>query len=181
MNNSTEAIIIAAVGVLGTLGAAAIGQLLSARARRNDFDMQRSQRQEDRDLQKQEAELASKRACYIALLASSRTYRIELLNNLRRIRRKTIDNAARDNLHEILQTWLANLSEVQIVGSLQVLSSIDPVNAGLSKAYLAIRRLEAGEPEPDESFEEINRLLEDLWDKWHYMREEMRRDLGISD
>lgn len=181
MNISAGAIIIAIVGVLGTLGAAIIGQLLSARARREDFEIQRSRQQEDYIHQRQEAELANKRSSYIAIIASSRTYRIELMNYLYMVKHETVDSTARSDLHEARRIWLANFSEVQIVATLQVLSTIEPVGTGLAKAYRATKHLEAGEPGPDESFEEIDRYLSGLWDHWGNMREAMRRDLGVAD
>lgn len=177
MNNSTGAIIIAIVGVLGTLGAAVTSQLLSARARREDLKIQ----QEDYIHHRQEAELANKRSSYIAIIASSRTYRAELKDYLYMVKHKTVDSTARSDLHEARRVWLANFSEVQIVATVKVLSKIEPVNAGLADAYRATKRLEAGEPGSDQSFEEIDRYLTGLWDHWGNMREAVRLDLGVAD
>ena len=181
MDSSTVALVIAVVGVLGTLAGTIVSQVLSARARRADFDMQRSQRREDYIHERQKADLANKRSCYIAMMASSRRYRVELMNYLYMVKQKTINSDARNDLENARRAYLDSIAEVQIVATLKVLSTIDPVGSGLSKAYHAIKQLQSGEPEPDGSFEEIDRFLKELWDQWRYMREAMRQDLGIED
>lgn len=181
MTSSTSTIVIAAVGVLGTLAGTIVSQLLSAHAKRADFEMQRLQRQEEYAHQKQETELANKRSCYIAMMASSRQYRMELINYLYMVKRQTVDSAARSDLENARRSGLASIGEVQLVATLKVLATIDPVNSGLARAYRAIKHLEGGEPEPDGSFEEINQFLTELFGKWSYMRQAMRQDLGIKD
>jgi hypothetical protein len=181
MSNSNDAVIIAALGLLGTLAAAIVSQLLSARARRDDFKLQRSQRQEDYARERQEVELATKRSCYIAMMTSSRSYRVELMNYLYMVKQQTVRSAARDDLENERRACLASLGEVQIVATLKVLSTIDPVNWGLSKAYDAINHLEARRPEPGESFEEVHQSLTELRDQWSHMSNAMRHDLGIKD
>jgi len=79
MSNGVSAIVIAVVGVLGTLAGAIVSQVLSARARRADFEMQREQRKEEYVQERQKTDLANKRSCYITMMASSRRYRIELM------------------------------------------------------------------------------------------------------
>lgn len=181
MSNSNGAVIIAALGLLGTLAAAIISQLLSTRARRDDFELQRSQRQEDYARERKEAELATKRSCYVAMMTSSRGYRVELMSYLYMVQQQTVRSTARGDLENERRTCLASLGEVQIVATLKVLSTIDPVNSGLSKAYDAINHLEAGRPEPGESFEEVHQSLTELWDQWAHMSDAMRQDLGIKD
>jgi hypothetical protein len=178
MNNSNSAIVIAALGLLGTLAAAIISQLLSARARQADFEMQRSQQQGDYAHERHVAELATKKSCYIAMMTSSRSYRVELMNYLDMVKQQTVRPAARDDLENVRRACLASLGEAQIEASLKVLSTIDPVNSELAKAYHAINFLEAGRPEPNGSFEEIHESLTELWDQWGHMSTAMRHDLG---
>ena len=181
MSNTVGAIIIAVVGVLGALGGSIVNQVLSARTRRDDFQVQQARQEKDYSRQKQEGEFASKKSSYIAIIASSRTYRVELMNYLHVVKRDTADSVARSDLQQARRTWLANFSEVQIVAPLRVLSAIEPVNTGMAAAYRTIRNLEDGEPEPDGFFEDINQRLVRLWDEWGHMREAMRRDLGVPD
>jgi hypothetical protein len=181
MTNDIGAIAIAIVGVVGTLAGAIVSQLLSARARRAEFEIQQYQRKEDYIRERQEAELTNKRSCYIAMMASSRRYRVELMNFLYAVKQEAVDTTARNDLEAARRACVDSIGEVQLVATLKALSTIDPVNSGLSKAYSATKHLEAGEPEPDASFEEINQSLTDLWDQWRYMRDAMRQDLGVKD
>jgi|SRR5215469_5050886 len=170
MSNSIATIVIAAVGVLGTLAGAAINQLLSTHARRADFALQRLERLEDFKL-----------SCYIAMSTSSRGYRIELMNYLRKVNQQTADREARKVLEDSRQFCLDSLGKVELIATAEVRSTIDPINDGLAKAYDATNNLEEGKPEPGGSFEEITRSLEELWRQWNYMHEKMRRDLSMQD
>jgi hypothetical protein len=181
MNGNISAIFIAAVGVLGTLAGTIVSQLLSTRARKADFEMQKEQRKEEYSQERQKTEHANKRSCYIAMMASSRGYRIELMNYAYAVKEQTVDSNTRHELENSRRACLDSIAEVQIVATRKVLDTIDPVNNGLSKAYRSVKRLEAGELEPDGSFEEIERFLTELWDKWSSMREAMRQDLGVED
>lgn len=89
MSNNIVAIAIASVGVLGTLAGAAVTQLLSMRARRDDFALQRRQRQEDFKL-----------SCYIAMSTSSRSCRLELMNYLDKLNQQMADDAARNVMED---------------------------------------------------------------------------------
>ena len=103
------------------------------------------------------------------------------MNYLDMVKHQTVRSAARDDLENIRRACLASLGEVQIVATLKVLSTIDPVNSGLAKAYRAINLLEAGRPEPDGSFEEIHKSVTELWGQWGHMSDAMRHDLGVKD
>ena len=181
MNGNISAIAIAAVGVLGTLAGTIVSQLLSTRARKTDFEMQREQRREEYVQERQKMDLANKRSCYIAMMASSRRYRIELMNYAFAVKEQVVDSDARHELENSRRAYLDSIAEVQIVGTLEVLDTVEPVNSGLAKSYRSLKRLEAGEPESDGSFEEIEHFLTKLWDKWRFMREAMRKDLGVED
>ncbi len=109
MSNNIVAIAIASVGVLGTFAGAAVTQLLSVRARRDDFALQRRQRQEDFRL-----------SCYIAMSTSSRSYRIELINYLDKLNQQTADDAARNVMEDARQACLDSLGQVEFVATRKV-------------------------------------------------------------
>jgi hypothetical protein len=168
MSNSIVAIAIASVGVLGTLAGAAVSQLLSTRARRDDFVLQRRRRQEDFKL-----------SCYIAMSTSSRSYRIQLMNYLDKLNQHTADDAARNVMEDARRASLDSLGQVEFVATPMVRSTIKPINDGLSAAYSATNNLEKGRPQPGETFEEIKQSLEELWSQWDPMHEAMRQDLDM--
>lgn len=168
MNSSIVAVAVASVGVLGTLAGAVVNQLLSTRARRDDFTLQRRQRQEDFKL-----------SCYITMSTSSRRYRIELINYLDKLNQQTADDAARNVMEDARQACLDSLGQVEFVATTGVRSTIKPINDGLSAAYSATNNLEKGHLQPIGSFEEVRQSLEELWSQWNPMHEAMRQDLGM--
>jgi hypothetical protein len=88
------------------LAGAAINQLLSTRARRADFALQRLERLEDFRL-----------SCYIAMSTSSRGYRIELMNYLRKVNQQTADKEARKVLEDSRQVCLDSLGKVELIAT----------------------------------------------------------------
>ncbi len=181
LNVNTTSILIAAFGVIGTLVAPIISQRLASRAKRDDAEIERSHRLAERQQEQIQVALVNKRNCYISMVATSRRYRIELMNYLYKVKQRTSDTEARDELEEARRPYIESMAEAHLTATLQVLDTIEAVTAGLSKAYRAIKRLENGEPEPGGSFEEIEAYLVELWEKWKYMREAMRQDLGVED
>jgi hypothetical protein len=181
MSADSSAILIAAVGVLGTLASPIVSQRLSARARRDEFEMQKSERLEARQREQQQLALANKRSCYIALMANARRYRVEMMNYLYTVKTGTVDNDTRNELEAARRAYIMTSAEAQMTASLRVLAMIEAFNSGLYKGYRATKRLEDGEPEPDGSFEETESFLTRLWDQWNDMREAMRQDLNIED
>lgn len=67
MSDEVNALIIAAVGVLGTLSASIVTQILSARTQLRTFEMQGSSRKEEYYREQEQAILSIKRSCYIAM------------------------------------------------------------------------------------------------------------------
>jgi hypothetical protein len=159
---------VALITSISTLAGSAISQLVSMRARRNDFAMQRQQRQED-----------FKRSCYIAMSTSSRNYRMELISYLNKLNQRTANEAARNVLEEARQKCLNSIAEVPLVATPEVQSTIDPINDGLSRAYDATNNLEKRKSQLDESFEEVKRSLKELLVQWNPMYEAMRQDLDM--
>lgn len=178
---NTTSILIAAIGVMGTLVAPIVSQRLASRAKHDDLKIERSHRLDEQQQEQRRNALAAKRACYIAMVATSRRYRIELMNYLYKIKRETLDDAARNELENARRPYIESMAEAHLTATLRVLNSIEIVTAGLSKAYRAIKHLEDREPEPDGSFEEMETFLVELWDRWKDMREAMRQDLGVED
>jgi len=182
MNGTITALIIAIVGVCGTLTAPIVSQRLSARARREEFDQQRLQKADEYARGQQRETFAAKRSCYIALFVATRRYRVELMNYLHTVNQGKLDDNARSRLEDARFTFHACVSEAQLTGSLAVLEELEPIRVGTTKAYGAIRSLEYGDPEPDGSFEEIKAFLFKIWDnEWPRVQRAMRADLGVAD
>ena len=181
MSGATGALIIAIVGVVGTLSSPIVTQRLSSRARREEFEALRIQRQEEYQRERERAVLSDKRACYIAMIATSRRYRVELMNYLHMVDRGEIDHASQESLEDIRRAYIASYAELQMTATSGVMEAVEPVTHGLSKAYRATKHLEHGEPESDGSFEEIREFLLQLWEQWRHLRNAMRNDLKVQD
>jgi hypothetical protein len=178
MSAAVTALVVAIVGVIGTLIAPIISQRLSALARREEFDQQRIQRQDEYEREQQEKALAMKRACYITVISGARRYRIELMRYLYAVKDGTLDNGAQTRLEEARLAFNTSLAETELTASPPVLEALDPIRRGLSESYSTIMNL--GIPQLDDMFEEIRNFLLKLWDAWPPAHAAMRVDLGVK-
>jgi hypothetical protein len=181
MDAGVTALIIAIVGVVGTLSASIASQIMSVRAKREEFLLQRSHRQEDYDRERAEAVLAQKRSCYISIMSSSRRYRVELMNYLFTIKRDSGANETSMRLEDARLAFSVSFAEAQLTGSLPVLEAVNSLRNGLREGYRTIKELEADSSKSDDSFNEVQNFLLRLWESWPPMHEAMRADLGVKD
>src|SRR5271170_5272293 len=181
MDATTTALIIAIVGVAGTLSASVTSQILSARVRREEISLQRSHRQEDYDRERLETVLTQKRDCYISITSSSRRYRVELMNYLFAIKGGSTDSETNARLEDARIAFSVSFAEAQLTGSLPVLETITSLRNGLRDGYRAIRELESEPSRSDGSFTEVQKFLLELWDSWPPLHDAMRTDLGVID
>jgi hypothetical protein len=181
MTAGTSAILIAAVGVIGTLLSGLVSQQMSARTRRRDFEMQKSQRQEDRLHDQRQLTLAAKRSSYVAVMENARRFRHELVSYLYERTRGTTDSASDAELRAARRAFVAAFAEAQLTASPPVLAMIEPFNLGLSQAYRDIKQLEDADTAPKGAVAELEDFLGSVWSHWDDMRAAMRRDLGTED
>jgi hypothetical protein len=167
MNASITALIIAIVGVLGTLVAPIVSQRLSAGVRREEFERQRSQRKDEYGREQQEKVLAIKRSCYVTVISAARRYRLELMGYLHAVNHGSVDDNARDRLEEARLVFNTSLAETQLTGTASVLEALEPIRKGMSVSYVDIKNIEEQrETESNRSFDEIRIFLLELWDEW---------------
>lgn len=182
MNAGITALIIAIVGVIGTLVAPIVSQRLSAHARREEFDIQRSHRQDEYVREQQEKVLANKRSCYVTMISAARRYRLELMSYLHAVNQGSVDNNARDRLEEARLVFNTSLAETQLTGTASVIEALEPIRKGMSVSYADIKNIEEQHaPESNSSFNEIRVFLLKLWDEWPQLYTAMREDLGVKD
>ena len=181
MNAAVTALIVAIVGVVGTLLAPIVSQRLSARARREEFEMQRTQQQDDYRRQQQEKVLMTKRVCYITVISGARRYRLELMRYLFAVKESGVDDAARDRLEEARLAFNTSLAESELTAAGPVREALNPIRKGLSDSYKAIKDLENDIPQVNGSFGDIKSFLLKLWDAWPPAHAAMRDDLGVKE
>jgi hypothetical protein len=179
VDGNVVALIVAVVGVLGTLTSPVITQRLSARSRRDELEAQRRDAREAREHARADAVLAEKKAAYIAFNGAIRRYRVELMNYLHAVAERTPDETDRAALGEARRAYSTVVAEMQIMAADPVLTAMEEITSRLSSAFDAVKKLELGAPKPGWSFDETRAELLSLWDHWGPLRQAIRSDLGI--
>lgn len=178
MNGNNSALIIAIVGVFGTLAGTIASQFLSARSKRTELIYQDKVRNDERKHGDDTARLEIMRSCYLQFMATARNYRLEILNLLYAHRQKP----GRDKLEEARRAFVVSFAEAQLVASADVLIRMEPFNLGLAAAYHGYVNGDRSTGEISSSaFERVDSMLKDIWDnQWTAMRESMRKDLSAQ-
>lgn len=177
MSATVSALVIAVVGVLGTLMAPIISHRLSSETKRQEFELERIHRQDEHSREQQRSALAERKACYVTITASSRRYRVQLMDYLHAVNRGTVTESIKAELEEAHRAYIADLAETYLIASLTVLDALRPVNTGFSEAYRNIKELEDGAQER-RSFESTRDFLLRQWDTLRDLRTAMREDLS---
>ncbi|MEU7728323.1 hypothetical protein AB0B78_24260 [Streptomyces sp. NPDC040724] len=168
------AMVVAAVGVAGTLGGALLTQRGAARAKRREMELLRGH-EETRDY------LTLRRTCYADLNRDSRQFTTALNRHLHVMRERTVEGADREALDEAKDAQRDRYSEAQMIAPDAVLGPASAVNHALSKVYGQVKRLERGGPEEGETMATVSAAQQEIWALLREMRAAMRADLGVAD
>jgi hypothetical protein len=188
MSANLTTVLVAILGVIGTLSSPLLGQRIAARAKQQEFDLQRQQRLEERaDAQQREA-FEERRTMYARLNTAARRYTQQLRNYLRMLQYDVLTAEERDRLEKARQGYRDLYSDAQMIFPDRVLKAAASVNTSLGDAYGMIRRLEAARPQvetADDAVDTVERARElcivTLYDLIDSLRQLMREDLGVSD
>lgn len=178
MSTEVLALVIAIVGVLGTLASALLTQTLSIRSKRLELGEQHRQRTEEREEERRRTEFKDRRDSCIALNMAARHFRQALKNCLF----EGVDKRGVE-LEEARQAFTSRYGEAQMILSDTVLNVASTASGRLAEAYGKVKAsqqpgaspLEASEREELEKFldHEVGSVLRQL-------RRTMRRDLGVT-
>ena len=176
MNANVTALVVAVVGVAGTLFAALLTQRSYIRTKKLELQEQRDQRDE----QRRQAGLKDRRESYVALNAAARVYRRALKDRLYE------HDKSSEDLERARREFDLRISEEQLIGHNAVVDAAHLVSARLADAFGRVRRYEAGLTSPDDiSDAERAALIDDLdgpvAQEIRHLRTVMRRDLGVLD
>ena len=178
MSTAVLALIVAIVGVFGTLTSALITQLLSLRSRRIELDERRQQRHEERTEERRRTEHIDRRKSCIAMNMAARRFRQALKNSL-------FDEAQEkaDELERARQEFTSRYGEAQMILSDTVLKAASAANGRLAEAYGKVKanrpgdhRLSAADREKLENFLDL-----EVGSALRQLRHAMRVDLGVSE
>ncbi len=193
MSASWTALLIAVVGVAGTLGAALLTQVRADRTKRMELQAAAEQRREERGhaeellraeqaRQGQRESLERRRACYIALNTASRQYLTEMTNHLHALGRGDGVAASLENLEAARLAYRDSYAESQMIVPDTVSRATSTAKRRLNEAYGKLRKYAE---EPSRYAAELEAMKDDLHqDVWPYvgaMKKAMRADLGVED
>ena len=179
MSTAVLALVVAIVGVLGTLASALLTQALSLRAKRLEIDAQRQQRLEDRHEERRRTGFTDRRDSCIALNMEGRRFRQALKNCLF----EGVDKRGAE-LEEARQAFTRRYGEAQMILSDTVLKVAGTATGRLAEAYGKVKASQQpGSPQIGPSDrEELERFLDrEVASALRQLRQAMRRDLGVSD
>ncbi|WP_017627113.1 hypothetical protein [Nocardiopsis chromatogenes] len=180
MTDSSIAIIVAVLGIAGTLGSAVFTQLLAARARRAEIDREERARAAEHARAQADEALATRRACYIAFNAAARRFHARIRHCTHALRGQERPEDPWATLDETRAAFANDYAELQLTASDRVLAAAHGVNAELNWLYGVVRRLNDGTGREEESVERAQQELENLWGDLDILRALMRRDLGVA-
>ncbi|QCD55978.1 hypothetical protein [Streptomyces hawaiiensis] len=180
MSPSTSALVIAFVGIIGTLASALLTQRSANNNKLREIERADQQRREERAYETEQATIEIRRACYVALNIAARLYQTALTNYLVAIRSGAVTDEIRTDVDEMRRDHRARHAEAQMLVPDAVLVAAGTVNSHLSNLYGILRRIDIGEPEQGETVELAAEMRRGTWENLSEMRTVMRRDLGIG-
>lgn len=183
MSSAIVSLIIAVVGVSGTLASAVLTQRSSLRARREELahtERVRRAEQEDAEEKRRTERL---RDCYVRLNANDRNYRDALLAYAYALKAGLPGEAESAEVAAARRAQRDARAEAQMVVSDQVLDAEGEVNRQLTRAYSSLKRIEregdvsVRANQLDKAIERLDRIISMM----SRVRVLMRRELGITD
>ena len=167
------ALIVALVGVVGTLLSALLTQRAAERSWRRE--QERAERAQARTREAEE-----RRTCYVALNTASRQYLAALTDQLHALIRTEDPRAVRQRLTEARDLHRDVYAEAQMRLPDPVLALAGEVTHALGTLYGRLRRLDDGVPRPGDSLDAAQGEIDALWERLRELRRGMRADLGAS-
>ncbi|MGW0854436.1 hypothetical protein [Streptomyces sp. NPDC002690] len=180
MSTGVVALLVAAVGVLGTLLAPVTTAWVSARTRRLEFEIQQRTDRANRQVEDARQDLERRRATYVALNSSARRYRLELMDELHAVRMGESGVPGRSSTENTRASFQNTYAEAQMLVPDSVLGPCRAVRIALADAQKLLDALRAVTTYETDDWEEAHAFLLRLWDVIGEMSVAMRRDLGIA-
>lgn len=180
MNSSVSQIVIAVLGIAGTLAAAVITQRGADRARARELEHARQLQRDEREYATRQADLEARRACYAALSAGTRDLANAMTHVLHALERDEVTDELRSELDRTRRDHRLRHAEAQMVLPDPVSQAASTANRHLGAAYGLLKRCDEGRAEREEHLEAARESLNELWDPLWNMRHLMRVDLGVT-
>ncbi|MEJ8646225.1 hypothetical protein WKI68_43250 [Streptomyces sp. MS1.HAVA.3] len=181
MSSTVVPLVIAFLGIVGTLASGLMTQRLAEKAKSTEFEHSGRQRAEERQYETRRAVTEGVRTCYVMLNTASLDYHSELNNFWYALRAGRITDDLRSRLDDARREHRARYSEAQMRVPDEVLATADDVHRGLNRTYGVLKRLDGGIPprREGESLEQAHTQIVACWDQLGEMRRIMRRSIGV--
>ncbi|MBZ4014510.1 hypothetical protein [Streptomyces purpurogeneiscleroticus] len=180
MNNSISQILIAILGIGGTLAAAVITQRGADRARARELEHTRQLQREEREYATRQAQLEARRTCYATLSAGTRDMANVMTKVLHALEQGEMTEELRSELDQARREHRLRHAEAQMVLPDTVAETASTTNRHLGALYGLLKRLDGGTAQPGENLEAAWESMDRLWEPLWRMRRVMRADLGIT-
>ncbi|GAB2811018.1 hypothetical protein [Streptomyces daliensis] len=181
MGSTVSQIVVAVLGIGGTLAAAVITQRGADRARARELEHARQLQRDEREYATRQAQLEARRTCYATVSAGTRDLANVLTRVLHALERGEVTEELRSELDRARRDHRMRHAEAQMVLPDGVAGAASTANRHLGDLYGLLMRLEGGTPRQGESVATARESLDKLWDPLWRMRHVMRVDLGITE
>ncbi|MET7290589.1 hypothetical protein ABZS79_00245 [Streptomyces griseoloalbus] len=181
MGTALVALVAAVIGGGVSLASVFLTQRGAERGWVRDHERIERHRREDQVRQWDSRLLEERRAAYSRLHATARAARDALAACMHDLRRAgALEEVRRVELEERWSAYVVQHAESHMIVSDAVLPLLGAANGSLRQIYGLVKRLDTGQPRQDESVGVLSRRMDDLWERLTDLRDEMRRDLGIT-
>ncbi|WEO94883.1 hypothetical protein A6P39_013145 [Streptomyces sp. FXJ1.172] len=170
---ATGSVLVAVVGVVGTLLSALLTQRAADRSRRRELE--HAGRAKERRRHTQEL-----RSCYVALNTAARQYLAALTDQLHALGRDAEALVVRQRLAEARDQYRDVYAEAQMRVPDRVLALAGDLSRELGVVYGMVRRLDEGAARTGDAPDAVRAGIDAQWNRLRRMRREMRADLGAS-
>ncbi|MGI5352700.1 hypothetical protein ACQEU8_31640 [Streptomyces sp. CA-250714] len=181
MNSAISQIVIAVLGIGGTLAAAVITQRGADRARARELEHARQLQQDEREYATRQAQLEARRTCYATLSAGTRDLANVMSKFLHALERREVTDELRSDLDRARREHRMRHAEAQMVLPDSVAEAASTANRHLGGLYGLLMRLDGGTAQQGENLAAARESMDKLWDPLWRMRHLMRVDLGVTD
>ncbi len=181
MSSTVVPLVIAFLGIVGTLASGLMTQRLAEKVKSKELDHSEQQRAEERQYETKRATAEALRACYVILNTASLDYHSELNHFWHGLQAGRVTDDLRSRLDDARREHRARYSEAQMRVPDDVLASVDKVHRELNWMYGVLKRLDSGFPphRKGESMEQVHTEIVAFWDQLGEMRQIMRRSIGV--
>ncbi|MDX2709070.1 hypothetical protein PV350_40420 [Streptomyces sp. PA03-6a] len=181
MSGGTISVIVASVGVLGTLASGVITQVLAQRAESQRREREERARTTEQRASEDQRKIDQLRNCYVQLNANDRYYRDAMLAYAHALKSRSVDAEAAE-VNTARRAQRDTRAEAQLVASDAVLAIESRVNEQLAVAYEHLMDAAGGPDSPtrQERLKRIIGLLDSITAQQGHVRALMRLEVRAT-